>query len=80
MGLAVVADVETPNHPLAAACCSTEANREQGSAKLPLSPHWEQFSEKTAGNTQGQARQGSEQPDETEDVPAHCKGVGPDGL
>jgi len=32
------------------------------------------------GNTQGQAGQGSEQPDPVEDVPAHCRGFGLDGL
>jgi len=26
------------------------------------------------GNVQGQVRQGSEQPDPVEDVPAHCRG------
>jgi len=29
---------------------------------------------------QGQVGRGSEQPDATEDVPAHCRGVGLDGL
>jgi len=32
------------------------------------------------GIFQGQAGKGSEQPDPVEDVPAHCKGVGLDGL
>ena len=32
------------------------------------------------GNIQGQAGRGSEQPDLVEDVPAHCWGVGLDGL
>ena len=32
------------------------------------------------GNTQGQAGRGSEQPDLVEGVPAHCRGVGLDGL
>ena len=32
------------------------------------------------GNTEGQVGQGSEQPDLAEDVPAHCRGVGLDGL
>ena len=32
------------------------------------------------GNIQGQVGQGSEQPDLVEDVPAHCRGVGLDGL
>jgi len=31
------------------------------------------------GKIQGQAGQGSEQPDPVEDVPAHCRGVGLDG-
>ena len=29
------------------------------------------------GNIQGQVGQGSEQPGLVEDVPAHCRGVGP---
>ena len=33
-----------------------------------------------AGNIQGQVRQGSEQLDLVEDVPAHCRGVGLDDL
>jgi len=32
------------------------------------------------GNVQGQVGRGSEQPDLVEDVPAHCRGVGLDGL
>ena len=32
------------------------------------------------GNIPGQVRQGSEQPDLVEDVPAHCRGVGLDDL
>ena len=32
------------------------------------------------GNIQGQVGQGSEQPGLVEDVPAHCTGVGLDGL
>jgi len=32
------------------------------------------------GNIQGQVGRGSEQPGLVEDVPAHCKGVGLDGL
>ena len=32
------------------------------------------------GNIQGQAGQGSEQSDLVEDVPAHCRWVGLDGL
>ena len=32
------------------------------------------------GNVQGQVGWGSEQPDPVEDVPAHCRGVGPDDL
>jgi len=32
------------------------------------------------GNIQGQAEQGSEQPDLVEDVPAHCRGIGLDDL
>jgi len=34
----------------------------------------------TAGNIQGQAGRGSEQPDLLVDVPAHCRGVGHDDL
>jgi len=32
------------------------------------------------GNIQGQVGQGSERPDLVEDVPAHCRGRGLDGL
>jgi len=32
------------------------------------------------GNVQGQVGRGSEQPDPLEDVPAHCRQVGLDGL
>jgi len=32
------------------------------------------------GNIQDQGGRGSEQPDLVEDVPAHCRGVGLDGL
>jgi len=32
------------------------------------------------GNVQGQVGRGSEHPDPVEDVPAHCRGVGLDGL
>lgn len=32
------------------------------------------------GNIQGQMGQDSEVPDLVEDVPAHCRGVEPDGL
>jgi len=32
------------------------------------------------GNIQGQVGQGLEQPGLVEDVPAHCKGTGLDGL
>jgi len=32
------------------------------------------------GNIPGQVGRGSEQPDPVEDVPAHCRGVGLDGL
>ena len=32
------------------------------------------------GNIQGQVGRGSEQPGLVEDVPAHCRGVGLDGL
>jgi len=32
------------------------------------------------GNIQGQVGGGSEKPDLVEDVPAHCRGVGLDGL
>jgi len=32
------------------------------------------------GNTQDQVGRGSEHPDPGEDVPAHCRGFGPDGL
>jgi len=32
------------------------------------------------GNIPGQVGRGSEQPDPGEDVPAHCRGVGLDGL
>ena len=31
-------------------------------------------------NTQGQAGQGSEHPDQAVGVPVHCRGVGLDGL
>jgi len=34
----------------------------------------------TPGNIQDQVEWGSEQPDPGEDVPAHCRGVGLDGL
>jgi len=32
------------------------------------------------GNIQGQVGWGSEQPDLAEDLPAHCRGIGPDDL
>jgi len=32
------------------------------------------------GDSQGQARQGSGQPDVSVGVPSHCRGVGLDGL
>ena len=34
----------------------------------------------TPGNVRDQIGQGSEQPDQAEDVPAHWRGLGPDDL
>jgi len=44
--------------------------------------HWNQRGSggPIPGNIQGQVGQGSEQPGLAEDDPAHCRGVGLDGL
>jgi len=50
---------------------------------VPSSAHLIKSSQETEwshGNIQGQVERGSEQPDPADDVPAHCRGVGLDGL
>jgi len=46
--------------------------------------HWDRLPKggrcSVPGNVQGQGGWGSEQPDQVEDVPAHCRGVGLDDL